>query len=671
MNKYKKKIKIASILLIIGIITFLGVRSSILTYINTPDFEDYSVFENHLENNEVDVVYYPTSGDEFRYVLFNDETREMSIQERSKYSYPKNEYHRSYYPSDDETFKSDLVKRGVRVEQNNFKPPIVSLGVAFFGLIFYIVIVGLLVTIILKSTESIDIEVDYKNTVRFKDVIGHDEVIDDIKFYADLLSGSIKDKTVKVPKGLLLTGPPGTGKTLIAKAIAGEVGCTFFSVNSSEIIDMFVGKGAKNIRNAFKQARKHAPAILFIDEIDAIGGKRNTTVQSTNEDRQTLNALLQEMDGFNTKSGIFVIAATNDPESLDPALKRAGRFDREIKILAPMDDNVIKDLYDHFLKGKKVAYDLDISGIVKNSRGLTGADIQAICNEAALINLYKKADGITSAMLFEAFEKFILKGNVSKRVVGPEENKLVRYHESGHAVMHYLKGVSFQKITVIPNTSGAGGYVLQDTPYKLTEITKKTYEASMCISYAGRAAEAIKFGNENVTLGAVSDISDVTDKIRDYVGKYGFTDNKSYLDLSKFRDSDELMLTLSKGVASRIFTETEELLRENFYLVEALAEALIEKPTIEGKDAVKLLDDAKEAHEKEIAESNKIKEDEERRAKEKAQAEEEKRKNDAEKSREKRLQKREKRHAEENATTEAISNLIDEITSENPALKKK
>lgn len=598
MHKFKKKLKVIIAIVVIVLVAVLVIKDSFKSYSEIPDLEDYSIFLDHLNNNEVDAVYY-SDGDDFRYVCFNSDTKDMTVQERSKYDYKPDEYHRAYYPIGDETFRSNLVKHGIRVEKNNFKPPALIIVKALMALLFYGVIVALLIMLINRSTTTVDIEVISKNTVRFKDVIGLDEVIDDIRFYSRLLSGNIKDKTISVPKGLLLTGPPGTGKTLIAKALAGESGCAFFSVNSSEIIDVYIGKGAKNIRTAFKTARKNAPAILFIDEIDAIGGKRGLNMTQSTEDRQTLNALLQEMDGFTSNSGVFVIAATNDPDSLDSALKRAGRFDREIKIMPPVDDNVIRQLYDHYLKGKKLAYSIDIIPVVKQSRGLTGADIQAICNEAALINLARKGNGITEEILLEALEKFIIKGNTSKRIVSAEENELIRYHESGHAVMHYLTGIDFQKITVIPTTSGAGGYVLSDLPNRLTEITKKKCESVMCISYAGRASESIKFGQDNVTLGAVQDISDVTDKIRDYVGKFGFTDNKSYLDLSKFRDSDEMLLAMSKGVSARIYAQTEDLLKANYYLVEALAEALIDTPTLDGKMAVAILDAAKEKYEAE------------------------------------------------------------------------
>lgn len=606
MHKFKKKFKLIVAIAVIIFITGLVIKDTFNTYIETPELEDYSVFLEHLDNNDVDAVYY-SIGDEFRYVCFNSETKDMTIQERSKYDYKPDEYHRTYYPTGDETFKSNLVEHGIRVEKNNFEPVSWNIIKALIGALFYVVVVALLIILIGKcSPDVLDVELNAKNHVRFKDVIGLDEVIDDIKFYSGLLSGNIKDKTISVPKGLLLTGPPGTGKTLIAKALAGESGCAFFSINSSEIIDMFIGKGAKNIRTAFKTARKNAPAILFIDEIDAIGGKRGLNISQSTEDRQTLNALLQEMDGFTSNSGVFVIAATNDPDSLDSALKRAGRFDREIKIMPPIDDNVIKQLYDHYLKGKKLAYSIDTASVVKQSRGLTGADIQAICNEAALINLARKGNGITEDMLLEALEKFIIKGNTSKRVVSSEENELIRYHESGHAVMHYLTGIDFQKITVIPTTSGAGGYVLSDLPSRLTEITKKKCESIMCISYAGRASESIKFGQDNVTLGAVQDISDVTDKIRDYVGKFGFTDNKSYLDLSKFRDSDEMLLAMSKGVSARIYAQTEDLLKDNYYLVEALAEALIDTPTLDGKKAIAILDAAKEKHEAENSDTSNL-----------------------------------------------------------------
>lgn len=593
----KRNIKTLLVVILIAILGFIMLKDSITTIMEIPPMSPYSDFQESWDNGEVDIVYYPSNGNEFRYVLFDEETRSLSFEERAKIvSFDPSRYKRTYYPVESDTFLEELVESGVRIRKSDFKPT----SSILFGLLIMGAVYGLLIAIVVfifkfQFVDAINIEPDYKTKTKFSDVIGLDEVISDLRFYVNLLNGKIKDKTVTVPKGILFSGPPGTGKTLLAKAIAGEVGCPFFSVNSSEIIDMFVGKGAKNIRSVFEKARKNAPCILFLDEIDAIGGSRNRNQQQSSEDRQTLNALLQEMDGFSSKSGVFVIAATNDAEFLDPALKRSGRFDREIRIMAPTDIPTLKKLYEHYLKSKKLCNDgVDYYQLAKQSSGLTPADIANICNEAGLINIASRGHGITTDMVVEALDKFIVKGSPSKKEPVKYENKIVRYHESGHAVVNYLQGTSIQKITVVPTTSGAGGYVKTDSPINALHVTKEVMEKQIRALYGGRISEEIKFGVEKVTIGSTSDLTEASKLIKDYIRHYSYSDSYNYIDISVFtEESNTQLISTAKGIASRLAKETKEMLEENYYLVEALANKLVENPVMSGEEVRVLLDKSK------------------------------------------------------------------------------
>jgi cell division protease FtsH len=593
----KKRIKTVLLCMIPVLIACWCLKDSVTNFLETPPLSDYSLFAEYLKEGKVDIVYYPSDNNEFRYCLFNEETAEMSVSLREDYQYPKDEYMRTYYPKDNEEFLSYLVSKDVRIEESDFEPVSVVIIDALTLLLIYVVLIMVALYFLKMSVlDRVEIEPDYSTQTKFTDVIGHEEVIDDLKFYVELLNGKIKDKTVTMPKGVLLSGPPGTGKTLLARAVAGEASCPFFSVNSSEIIDMYVGKGAKNIRYAFKTAKKNAPCVLFIDEIDAIGGSRNRTEQKSSEDRQTLNALLQEMDGFTKNNGVLVIAATNDPDYLDPALKRSGRFDREVKILPPHDINTITNLYKYYLSKKRLSDDgIDYDMISRQSSGLTGADIANICNEAGLINLASHGNGITTDIITTAIEKFIVKGSPSKKEPNRLENKIVRYHEAGHAVMNYLQGIDIQKITVIPTTSGAGGYVLTDSPINALHITKDSLEKQIRALYGGRMSEEIKFGEEYVTLGSSNDLTEASKLIKSYIMEYSYSNTYVYLDVNVFSaQATSGLLSSAKGIAERLRKETFDMLNENYFLVEALANKLVESPILSGYEVKSLLDHSRQ-----------------------------------------------------------------------------
>lgn len=584
--KKHKKIVVA-----IGVLAMLGVLGVENSYIerHKPDEVKYDEFHKDLESGKIDTIYYDAGEEYMRYTLFNDETREMTKKEREDYEYPKSDWRMTLYPSG-EDFREEMLANGVNLVVKNFEPKSAAI-------ISFLLSVGLpiaLIVVVLRlvmNTGVGKVEVyrqDSEHPFTFENVIGHDEIIKDLQFIVSLMRDKSKlDKfDMEIPKGMLFSGVPGTGKTLLAKAIAGESGVPFLYLNASNCIEIYAGTGAKRVRELFKEAKKLAPCIVFIDEIDAIGMIRDAE-GSHSENVQTLNALLQEMDGFGTESGVFVIGATNNAKSLDKALLRAGRFDRQVIISPPKDWKVRYDLFLYYLLG--VPFDVDVEAISKQCVGFTGADINMVVNEAKLIASMREADMITTADIEEAIDKRIFKGNRSNKDKQSKEKTLVAYHEAGHAVMTYLFGKPIARATIIGSTSGVGGFVLPTDDGKQF-MTKTDMENQVMIYYAGRCSERIKF-NE-ITNGASNDITQATDIIKQYVGRLGFNPKFGMLDLGVLGKeaviSSDKLLGLESEMAIKYEEKTEALLRDNYDMVEVLAQELLIRETLSG-DAIEEL----------------------------------------------------------------------------------
>ena len=485
-----------------------------------------------------------------------------------------------------------MLEKDVHLVLDRNSASIVEVLSMLMSLAIPIIWVALILKMMRRQMKGVDAkDIIQTSDVKFSDVIGQDEILDDVKFITELLKNRDLGEEIgaKVPKGILLSGEPGTGKTLIAKAIAGEAGVPFIYVNSSSFIEMFVGLGAKRVRETFKIARENAPCIVFFDEIDSIGIKRDTRGSNT-ENEQTINALLQEMDGFTGRDGVFVIAATNRADKLDSALTRAGRFDRQIVVNKPRDWKVRVKLFEFYLKQFSVSGDIDIETLAKQVSGFTGADIAAICNEASIIAVMHKKPYIDMACLEEAIDKKVFKGNRAKEEHFKEDKKIVAYHEAGHAVMHYLLGEPMSRASIIGTTSGVGGVVFgedSDTQF----LTKEYYENRVKICYAGRASEQIKFNS--VTQGASSDITQATGILDEFVSRLGFDEEFGLLDMNVLAERQiidksnafELMQKKSK----ELYTETVDLLTKNYNLVEKLAQALLESETLSGKEIEDIL----------------------------------------------------------------------------------
>lgn len=435
---------------------------------------------------------------------------------------------------------------------------------------------------ITKGRESLVIE---KPKTTMKDVAGVPEVKKDVQNLINFLRNPSEyhKKGARMPKGLMLYGEPGTGKTLIGKAIAGEAGVPFFSVNGSEFIEKFVGVGASRVREIFKQAKEHSPAVIFIDEIDTIGGKRSGEQHS--EQIQTLNALLSEMDGFEENTNILVIATTNRLENLDEALVRPGRFDMHVKVPVPENPEERLEVIKIHSKGKTFDESVDFNEYAKDWMGFSGADIESILNEATIISVNQGKEKIDAECLEEAYLKKTLKGHLKQDAQGKrnsDELKLVAYHEAGHAVVGKLvdSGMDVRKVTIISSTTGAGGFALLN-PRKEGLHTIEELEARIMGLYAGRIAEQILFNDKRkVTTGAHSDITQASHIIKSYISEFGMSEEVGMLNLNIIAPNKLDLLEESKRMSARIYNKTLQLMTDNWHLVEAIAKTLLEKDTI-------------------------------------------------------------------------------------------
>lgn len=552
---------------------------------------DYTEFLNDVKHGKVDTVYYNTTDEWMTYTLLNKDTKKMTQAEREDYTYESKDKRRVQYPAYGD-FRKDMLEQNVHLVLNKSNPSFAEVLSLLMTLAIPIIWIVLIMKMMSSQMRGVDAkDIIQTSDVKFSDVIGQDEILDDIKFITELLKNRDLGEEIgaKAPKGILLSGEPGTGKTLIAKAIAGEAGVPFMYVNSSSLIQVFAGVGAKRVRSIFKVARKNAPCILFFDEIDSIGVKRDSR-SGTSEDDQTIDALLQEMDGFTSRDGVFIIAATNRADKLDTALTRAGRFDRQIVVNKPRDWKVRAKLFEFYLKQFSVSDDIDVETLAKQISGFTGADIAAICNEAGIIAMMHKKPYIDMACLEESIDKKIFKGNRSKEEHFKKDKEIVAYHEAGHAVMHYLLGEPMSRASIIGTTSGVGGVVFgedSDTQF----LTKEYYENKVKICYAGRASEQIKF--HSVTQGASSDITQATGILEEYVSRLGFDEEFGLLDMNVLAEKQiidksnafELMQKKSK----ELYSETVEMLNKHYDLVEKLAKALLESETLSGKEIEEIL----------------------------------------------------------------------------------
>ena len=445
--------------------------------------------------------------------------------------------------------------------------------------------------------------VEKQTGVTFKDVAGQEEAKESLQEVVDFLHNPGKYTSVgaKLPKGALLVGPPGTGKTLLAKAVAGGANVPFFSLSGSAFVEMYVGVGASRVRDLFKQAQQMAPCIVFIDEIDAIGKSRDNQMGSNDEREQTLNQLLAEMDGFESNKGLVLLAATNRPEILDPALLRPGRFDRRIVVEKPDLKGRVDVLKVHS-KDVKMDETVDLDAIALATSGAVGSDLANMINEAAITAVKHGRMAVSQDDLFEAVEVVLVGKEKKDRIMSQEERRIVSYHEVGHALVSALQKDSepVQKITIVPRTMGALGYVMQTPEEEKFLNTKKELEAMLVGALAGRAAEEIVF--DTVTTGASNDIEKATKIARAMITQYGMSEKFGLIGLESVQHrylDGRAVANCGEATASEIdkevmkslkaaYEEAKKLLSEHRESLDKIADFLIEKETITGKEFMEI-----------------------------------------------------------------------------------
>ena len=498
------------------------------------------------------------------------------------------------------------------VEDNSFITMILS-NVVIFGTLF------LFMNLLTKrmsgdgmmggiSKNKAKVYMEKETGVTFKDVAGQDEAKESLQEIIGFLHDPSKYTEIgaKLPKGALLVGSPGTGKTLLAKAVAGEAKVPFFSISGSDFVEMFVGMGASRVRDLFDQAKKVAPAIIFIDEIDAVGRSRDTRYGGNSEQEQTLNQLLAEIDGFDSNKGIVCLAATNRPEILDKALLRPGRFDRRIIVDRPNLQGRLDTLKVHTRK-IRLSEDVDLRKIAQATAGAVGADLANLVNEAALRAVRNGRKAVNQEDLLVAFETVIAGTEKKNTVLTDMEKRLVAYHEVGHALIAALEKHSqpVSKITIVPHTSGALGYTMQMPEEEKFLFTKDELEAELRTLVGGRAAEQVVFGVQ--TTGASNDLQRATSLARSMIAQYGMspelglmapaTVNNNYLDGAAYLDcSQETSAKVDAALRStldKVYADTQRILRENMDLLREIAEYLLVKETITGEELMAYINAAK------------------------------------------------------------------------------
>jgi len=460
-----------------------------------------------------------------------------------------------------------------------------------------------------KSKAKVYVETDTKKS--FQDVAGVDEAKDELIEVVNFLKNPAAYGRLgaRMPKGILLVGPPGTGKTLLARAVAGEAGVPFFSISGSEFVEMFVGVGAARVRDLFEQARTKSPCIVFIDELDALGKARAgaSFTGGHDEKEQTLNQLLVEMDGFDSSTGIVLLAATNRPEVLDPALLRAGRFDRQVLVDRPDKIGRIAILKVHLKNIKNIDPALDFDAIAAMSTGFSGADLENLVNEAALVATRRNGEQVTTADFHAAIERIVAGLERKNRVLNETERKVVAYHEMGHAIVSAGLRMSekLQKVSIIPRGIGALGYTIQRPTEDRYLMTREELENKISVLFGGRAAEEIIFAH--LSTGAADDISKATNIARSMVRKYGMNEKLGFVDLEEGGGEGMLggrVAALSRAVSEETAREIDvavreiiaacygrarELLENNRAILETSARTLLEKETLDEQELESIL----------------------------------------------------------------------------------
>ena len=591
----KSSLKTLAMWLIIGII-FIVLLTSILD--NTNSKMSYSDLISKIETSEVTKVEISADGSKAYVTLKGDSTqKEVNIPSVNSFM----------------DYATDFMKAGtvdISERTQSILITILSLFSPFVILIIFFVFWFFLMssqqggnkTMSFGKSKARMMTPADKNKITFLDVAGVDEEKEELEEIVEFLRNPKKftDMGARIPKGVLLVGPPGTGKTLLAKAVAGEAGVPFFIISGSEFVEMFVGVGASRVRDLFENAKKNAPCIIFIDEIDAVGRQRGAGLGGGHDEReQTLNQLLVEMDGFGTNEGVIVLAATNRPDVLDKALLRPGRFDRQILVSAP-DVLAREQILEVHSKKKKIADDVDFKVIAKNTSGFSGADLENVLNEAALLAARRNLSQIGMKEIEDAMVKVTMGPEKKTRVRSDKENKLVAYHEAGHAVVSRFLPTqdAVHQISIVPRGM-AGGYTMYRPTEDKSFMSKSEMEENIVSLLGGRVAEVLILND--ISTGASNDIERATKIARDMVTKYGMSDRigaimfgsgqeevflgRDFAQSKNYSEETAAVIDVeTKNIIDKAYKRAETILKENIDKLHEVAKILLEKEKIEGDE---------------------------------------------------------------------------------------
>ena len=555
-----------SILIVIGF-NFINIKKNLgkeITFIQ---------FNNMVDNGEI------------KEVLYGENNKNLIITDNNN-----NNYHTANpkYPE----FKKDYLEKGVNIVENN------TTVNNLMDTMYRILMIGFILFMILYMTKgtsgvfsntSKELDSGKIPTVKFDDISGLDDVKEDLKLAVEYLKNPQEFTAIgaKMPTGIIFYGPPGTGKTFLAKAIAGEAGVPFFHKSGSDFVELFVGKGAKTVRDLFSEARKKAPCIIFIDEIDAVGKKRSANASGNDEREQTLNEFLNQLDGFENNEGILVISATNRLETLDEALIRPGRFGKHISIPRPKNAKERLNILNIHAKDKFISKDV-LEYTADITRGFSGADLENLLNESALQQKMHNESEITLDLIDKAYFKIATKGSkIHSKERNTIDNKVVAWHEAGHTIASKLYGEDFYQVTISGSTSGVGGATFTDSDEDRMLKTLKDLESKVKCLYAGRVAESLIL-NDNVTVGASNDILVASNLIKDMVTQYGMSTEQNMLNYEIISDN-KLVAKEVTDISKRLYEEVTNEIISVKHILEDIANNLLEHETLYEVDVDKIL----------------------------------------------------------------------------------
>ena len=573
----------------------------------------YEEFSKMVDKKEISYVFLNSGSSTIQFLPTNDYLQKNGVVLTEEYLSMVDSYAKSKETSIDEklipkegrfkyvtenpvsdTFRENLLKQGIRVFSVKTSQTMNIILTLLINLLPFVIILGFMYNF-QRRLEPADNELvtDIPET-KFSNIAGYEGLKNDSKFILDFLKNPKAYEKIgaRLPNGVLFYGPPGTGKTLMAKAIAGEASVPFYKVNGSDFVELYVGLGARRVRNLYKTARENAPCIVFIDEVDSIGGARGG-LKGSSEDDKTLTALLNELDGFSAKKGVITIAATNRLQDLDPALVRPGRFDRHVAVPLPNKEERL-EILELYKGGKKLSPSIDIGKLAAKTIGFSPSELENLLNESAIKAVTRGSEVVEQQDLDDSFLKIIIKGDKKEdKHQSEKEKKIIAYHEAGHAVVGHILGKPILEVSIIGTTSGAGGYTLSQPKEGLR--SKKDMRNEVKELYGGRAGETmIAESDDEITVGAVSDIEKATEIISNYIKILGLNGSLINLEELGMRRPNDEIIEQAKQISSELFEETLSILKANRRKLDKLVEVLLDKSIVDADTFLKIMNETKE-----------------------------------------------------------------------------